>query len=351
MTAAPLVTGDWSGQRERGSLWLVRTMIWLSRRLGWHFGHALLFPITLYFFLWSRGARGISRRYLTRALGRQARAADVFRHFFVFSSVILDRIFLLTGSVRPYRVRLLGLAHLQSCIARGGGCVLLGSHLGSFEILRVVAARDCPVPFKALMYRGHTAALTGLIERLNPALCNDLIEIGSPDAMLAVRDCVARGEIVGILADRAPDSHKQLTVRFFDGDAAFPTGPIIVAATLGAPVVLFFAVRVGRRRYDVHFEPFAEAVILGRQTRQEDLRRHVARFAARLEAQCRAHPYNWFNFYDFWGSARPELAMPDRHCSGAARPVLRAAGPGPAALPRSADGQPGRGAVEPGLVP
>ena len=24
------------------------------------------------------------------------------------------------------------------------------------------------------------------------------------------------------------------------------------------------------------------------------------RYAARLEAVCRAHPYNWFNFYDFW---------------------------------------------------
>ena len=29
--------------------------------------------------------------------------------------------------------------------------------------------------------------------------------------------------------------------------------------------------------------------------------RWVQRYAARLEGICRAHPYNWFNFYDFWG--------------------------------------------------
>ena len=26
----------------------------------------------------------------------------------------------------------------------------------------------------------------------------------------------------------------------------------------------------------------------------------VARFAASLEERCRAHPFNWFNFYPFW---------------------------------------------------
>ncbi len=28
----------------------------------------------------------------------------------------------------------------------------------------------------------------------------------------------------------------------------------------------------------------------------------VRRYAAELERACRAHPYNWFNFFDFWKS-------------------------------------------------
>ena len=86
----------------------------------------------------------------------------------------------------------------------------------------------------------------------------------------------------------------------FLGEAAdFPTGPMILAAALEAPVVLFFGVRTGRRRYDVHFEPFADPVVLGPR-RAVDLAHWVGRYAARLEAQSRAHPYNWFNLYDFW---------------------------------------------------
>ncbi|MBV9736387.1 MAG: hypothetical protein JO209_10805 [Acidisphaera sp.] len=352
-TRHPPASAGWSARRERGSGFLVRLMIWLARRLGWPVGQALLYPITAYFFLFSRGARAISRRYLGRALGRPATGADVFRHFFVFACVILDRIFLLTRQLRRYEIRLIGLEHLTGAISGGTGCVLFGSHLGSFEILRVVAARDCPVPFKALMYRGHTGALTGLIERLDPGLSGDVIEVGTPDAMLRVRDCIARGEIVGILADRAPDSHKRLPARFLGEPAWFPTGPIIAAAAVAAPVVLFFAVRTGARRYELHFEPFAKRIDLAGTDRRPVLQRLVEAYAARLAAQCRAHPYNWFNFYDFWESARdgamPAGAGAAGYAAGrAARSLERG---GAVVDDRGADADAGDGAGTPRLLP
>ena len=55
------------------------------------------------------------------------------------------------------------------------------------------------------------------------------------------------------------------------------------------------------RRYLLRFEPFAEAIDLPRGEREAALRTWLARYADRLGGVCRAHPYNWFNFYDFWG--------------------------------------------------
>jgi len=37
-----------------------------------------------------------------------------------------------------------------------------------------------------------------------------------------------------------------------------------------------------------------------RAQREQAIASSVARYAARLEAMCREHPYNWFNFHDFW---------------------------------------------------
>ena len=73
-----------------------------------------------------------------------------------------------------------------------------------------------------------------------------------------------------------------------------------LAAILHAPVVLAFGLWRGPRRYLLRFERFAERIDLPRARREEALRDWLARYAARLAETCRAHPYNWFNFYDFW---------------------------------------------------
>ncbi len=296
---------SWSSDRERGSVALLHVMVWITRRVGFHAGQLLLWPIAAWFYCTSSAARSASRDYLGRALNRPATARDVFWHIYIFACAILDRVFLIIGSTAAYTVEATGLDALDAIAARGGGSVLLGAHLGSFEAMRAIARRS-PVPVRPLMYCSNAGALTRILERLDPALAGSVIDIGSVNTMLRVHECVARGEIVGILADRAPGAQKRVLVPFFGTPAAFPAGPFVLAASLGVPVLTFSAVRTGTRRYAVRLEPFADRVVLGRATRQADLQAYVARYAARLEALCTAHPFNWFNFYPFW--EQPDLA-------------------------------------------
>ena len=318
-----MTESSWSRKRERGSGALIRFMSWLSLRLGWPVGFLLLFPISAYFFCFSGGARGASRRYLDRALGRPATAADVFRHIFTFACVLLDRIFLLAGRLDRFRIEVTGLDHLLAATSGGGGCVLFGAHFGSFEALRAFG-RNAPVRVNALMFRANAGAYSQIMDRLDPRLREDIIEIGTPDSMLRVRDCIERGEIVGILADRTACDRKAAAVPFLGEQAPFPTGPFTLAGALGVPVVLFFGIRKGNRHYEVRFEPFAEHVVLPAGDRAAALRDLAGRYAGRLEAQCRQNPYNWFNFYDFW-ARHPAKAIPAggaraRDLDGAARP-------------------------------
>ena len=90
---------SWARKPERGSQFMMRFMVRLTLALGWHAGHALLYPITAYFLVASPASRAASRQFLA-ALGRRARLADQFWHHFTFSSVLLDRVFLLTGRMR-----------------------------------------------------------------------------------------------------------------------------------------------------------------------------------------------------------------------------------------------------------
>ena len=74
---------------------------------------------------------------------------------------------------------------------------------------------------------------------------------------------------------------------------------------LDAPVLFFHAVRTGPRAYHARFEPFADRILLRRSDRTGDLRAVMARYAAAIERACRAHPFQWFNFFPFWTGPAP----------------------------------------------
>lgn len=293
------VTLSWTHRRERGSRTLLQGMAWLSLRFGWRAGRVLLVPITAYFYAFSRRSRAASRCYLARALNREPRQRDVFRHFLTFASILLDRLFFLTRNLAGYDIELIGAEHLAKWRAQGKGCILLGSHLGSFEVLRALAETEPHMKVRALMLE-MPGATAELCNALNPRVAEKVIPIGSLSSMLQVKESLEAGEMVGILADRIARGDKIIRVPFFGELASFPAGPFILSSVLRVPVVLCYGFYCGDRRYQIRFEPFADHVELPRGRRNQELEAWVRKFAERLEEHCRRRPFNWFNFYDFW---------------------------------------------------
>jgi predicted LPLAT superfamily acyltransferase len=290
----------WARQRERGSLTLLRLMVWIAFHIGQPVARTLLVGIAGYFFATSAASRAASQEFLTRARGRPAGAADVFRHIHAFAATLLESVLMIGGRANRFRIGIEGLDSLTAALAEGRGCVLLGAHYGSFEVLRSIA-RHAPVPVHPVMFRRGTGRLASVLEALDPATAAAVIDLGAPAAMLRVREAVLRGEIVGMLADRSLGERTCIEADFLGAAAAFPAGPFILAASVDAPVLLFWGIRTGPCQYTVRFEPFAHRIALPRSTRAADLQRWVGRYVASLEARCRADPFNWFNFYPFWG--------------------------------------------------
>ena len=118
--------------------------------------------------------------------------------------------------------------------------------------------------------------------------------------MLRAKECLDAGGIVGMLGDRPLKHEKVVPCKFFGHTAKFPSGPMLLASILKVPVVLFFCLYRGGGRYDIHFELFAETVIIPRENRAQGLQEWTERYVHRLEAYCQMAPNNWFNFYEFW---------------------------------------------------
>jgi len=289
----------WLEARERGSRVAMRFMKWLALTCGRSAARLVLYPICAYFLLFSPRARRASREYLGLALGRRAGPGDLWRHFFSFIATTLDRIYFLAGQFDRFEIDVKGLEELRRILARGRGCLLIGAHLGSFELLRNLST-TFETPVNAVMYELNAANVTGVLNTLNPEIRSRTIVPGEVDAVLRIGECLARGELVALLGDRWTGSEKTVACRFLGRPAEFPRGPLLLAQSLRVPAMLFVGLYEGGARYGVRFEAFCDEHAGDRATRDAWVRESAQRYAERLEHFCRLAPYNWFNFYDFW---------------------------------------------------
>jgi len=290
----------WLDHRERGTRGATRFMKWLALRCGRRVARLALYPVCAYFLLFSPRARKASRRYLDLALGRRAHVGDLWRHYFTFAATVLDRVYFLAGQFDRFEIEIQGLDTLRRTLASGRGCLLIGAHLGSFELLRNLAIEH-QMRVSAVMYESNADKITDVLKSVNAEIASGTIAPSSVDTVLRISERLEAGEIVAMLGDRFAGSEKRVMCRFFGSQALLPQGPLLLAQSLRVPVMLFVGLYRGGARYSVIFEPFCDEPSHGRGTRTAWVQQSAQRYADRLEQLCRFAPYNWFNFYDFWG--------------------------------------------------
>ena len=313
---------DWKQRPEGGG----RFAIWLIRSVGRYGGRALgracLYPITLYFLVRRGPERRASRAWLQAITGRPASLPAVARHIHTFAATILDRIFLLSGQLHRFDIQAHGLDKLEQYLESGEGVLLFGSHLGSFEVLRVLARSRPDARLRVVLDKGHNPAMTELLDALDPGIAATVIDAGQDGAtiMLEVQQAIAGGQMVALLVDRAQPGEPALSTPFVGMQAPLPLAPWQLAAVLGAPVVLVFGLYRGGNRYDLHFEAFSAGEAVPRPRRAAHVAALIGRYATRLEHHARNAPYNWFNFYDYWSTAPGDTAAGDRPGPGQVEP-------------------------------
>jgi predicted LPLAT superfamily acyltransferase len=288
-------SAHWTRRPERGSVPVVRFMVWLSLAVGRAASRPLVGGIAAYFFATSPSARRNSRAYLERCLGRAPTLAERFAVFLAFSSTIHDRVFFLRDRYDVFDIRV----HGGELFAEGGH-LLMGAHLGSFEAMRAAGHHHGQRRVSMAMFEAN-ARLREILAAVNPEALGEVVPLGRVDSMLRLNARLEAGDLVGLLADRTFGEEPVHRVSFLGAPASFPTGPMRMAAALRRKAYLMVGLYRGGNRYELHFEELADFTTVeatgGRDAR---VRAAIEKYASRLEHYCRAAPDNWFNFHDFW---------------------------------------------------
>jgi predicted LPLAT superfamily acyltransferase len=290
---------EWVRHRERGSLWLLRIMAFLSLRCGRRASRIILYGIAIYFFLFGPSARRHSLHYLRLALGREPTARDRFLQILSFATTIHDRVYLINGQFEKFNISIEGEDLVLAHEPQGRGALLLGAHMGSFEVMHSLSRHQHGLRVAMAMYEENARKIGGILAAINPDWIADIVALGQIDAMLNIAERLERGAYVGVLADRTLGEEPSQAVTFLGQRAHVPTGPMRAAAILRCPVFFMVGLYRGGNNYHVAFERVADfSVTVGR--RDLAVRAAIEQYVAVLERYCRSDPYNWFNFFDFW---------------------------------------------------
>lgn len=291
----------WSG-RSRGNGFGYWLFLFLIRLFGRRFAYLALHPVVLFYFLFDRTGRRESRRFFDRLFGLQSfvqRQKNVWLHFTALGRSLVDRLLVLAGRAHAFETDGEGLEHLVRAHSEGRGVVLLSAHFGSWALAGHLLKGDLQPTL--VMYDNEAKAIREFF-RKNPGESPPKIIVfnDGPTASIEVLRALRSNEVVAMLADRVAPGRPALSVPFAGGHARLPAGPFTIAALAGAPVVMTFNYKTAPHRLQLSIRPPISMHDAPQRSREAKATDTAQRFAQELEAIARKHPYQWFNFFDFW---------------------------------------------------
>jgi KDO2-lipid IV(A) lauroyltransferase len=246
------------------------------------------------------GRRRVALDNLTLVFGdtlspaaRTALARESFEHIGI-TAVECCRLFF--GPVEPLlaRVRGRGTEHIGPALAQGRGIFFLTGHFGNWELLAAthgLAGFGLSVVVRPL----DNPYLEALIARARER--SGLRAISKREAVVGVREALARGECIGILLDQDA-GRGGVFVPFMGHPASTSRALAVLALKTRAPVLPAFIHRLPDGDHELVLEPEIPLVITG--DLDHDIEANTARYTAAIERQVRAHPAQWFWVHRRW---------------------------------------------------
>lgn len=318
----------WSRTRERKGLWGIRLMVKTYQLFGRRAFNLLLYPVIGFYWLTGNQQRKASEHYLHQLKKYAAQQNHLlppnltsYRHFMRFGEAMLDKLASWLGDIKLDQVDFPDKNGCMNQMAAQQGTLILGSHLGDLEVCRALGELSFNLKINALVFTQHAERFNQVMQEINPASNINLIQVShwGPEVAILLKQKLDAGEWVAIVGDRTPISqyHRESEQRivwadFLGRPAPFPQGPFILASVLRCPVYLMFGLKP-EGQFSIHFEKFADPLILPRENRQQAIQETVERYAKRLEHYSLISPLDWFNFYPFWQLNTPEKKSGDNY--------------------------------------
>lgn len=273
-----------------------RALVWMFRHTDIRVVYSLMhFWLVWYVIVRPTNTRGAYRFHRMRGRSRLLAALDVYISFYHFGKAILDRFAVYAG--HKFDIVVENRELYFGKLNRPDGFVLLFSHIGNSEM----AAYTLPTLDKRmniLAFGGESPVVMNHRAKILAENNIGLITIYPHDMghIFAIHEALERGEVLAVAGDRRM-GEKTIDCRVIGERAPLPAGPFQLCVTMHCPAVLTFVLKEPGNRYHIYTEELQIDASLPRGEQARDL---AQKYANRIGQMALAHPYEWFNFFDFW---------------------------------------------------
>lgn len=294
---------NWTG-KSRGNSIGYKIFIGLIK-LDVRLAYLLLKPVSLFFLFFSNKS-SITYFYSKRlGYGKVKTYLSIHKNYIYLGKVLIDKIAILSGQKNQYTFNFDGEEHLHQMVEDKKGGLLLGAHMGNWEVAGELLERVDSV-INILMMEGEHQKLKEVMADAIGAKKVNIIPIKDDMShVFSVIEAFKNKEIVAMHGDRYLEGNQNLSFDFLGAQASFPIGPMMLAGKYKIPVSFVFSVKETNRHYHF-FATKGKVYPIDRNPvlRNESLKVMLNDYVAHLEEKVLSYPLQWFNYHKFWNNEK-----------------------------------------------
>ncbi|MDT0677329.1 lipid A biosynthesis acyltransferase [Autumnicola musiva] len=285
----------WQG-KSRGTLLGFRIYVFIIKTFGLYPAYFVLLFVAAYFVFFAYNSTKSVYYFFRRRLNYSAlnSAFNVYRSYFTFGRVQLDRLAITIGLKKKYTFEFDGIEYIESLLKQKKGGILLTAHIGNFNLAR------------HFFDEKHTEAVVNLVisdlehreiksyvdSVTGKAAVNIIVMQDDLSHIIKINNALKNNELLVFAADRYMAHTKTYSEMFMGGEVQFPRGPFKLAIRNKIPVLFVHLMREKKFHYHFYARPF--------KSEKNAPRELLKCYLENLEKMVRKYPQQWFNYYDYW---------------------------------------------------
>lgn len=297
---------EWKG-KTRGGVFGYGVFIFLLRHFGLPAAYLLLRFVALYFVFFSPRAFANLYRFHRDALhfGRVRSVLTVYRNYYALGQSLLDKIVVLSGLPHKLEFEHDDERHIDEMIRAGKGGILLGAHVGNWEIAGQLLNR-LESRFHIVLLDAEHQRIKDLLENSGAAKQLPVIPIKDDlSHIFEINTAFENKEFICIHGDRFLEGSRTVECEFFGAKVRFPYGVFHLAVRYQVPVTFVFAMKTGTNSYRLFATPPTQCGGSSDSVQRDaEIQALADAYASNLEAMVRAYPTQWFNYHDIFETGK-----------------------------------------------